>query len=164
MPSATDVTLPSDREVRVTRAFDAPRDLVFECHTEPELIRRWMLGPPGWSMPVCEVDLRVGGRYHYVWRNDEDGSEFGFRGRFLEIDSPGRIRHTERPDDREEGPGVDAVCTLELSEQDGRTTLTQTIRFPSREIRDQVLETGMTDGMGMSYDRLEQVMVEQKTA
>lgn len=74
MPSTLDVTTPSDKEIRLTRMFDASPELVFECHTKPDLLKRWLLGPPGWSMPVCEVDLRVGGRYKYVWHNDADGS------------------------------------------------------------------------------------------
>ena len=88
---AIDVTTPDDLEIRVTRVFDAPRSLIFECHTQPELVRRWLLGPPGWSMPVCEIDLRVGGQYRYVWRSDTDGGEFGFRGEYREIRAPERV-------------------------------------------------------------------------
>ena len=80
-----EVTLPSDREVQVKRSFGAPRALVYRAYTEPELVRRWLLGPPGWSMPVCEMDVRVGGRYRWRWRSDEDGSEFGFTGTFREV-------------------------------------------------------------------------------
>jgi Activator of Hsp90 ATPase homolog 1-like protein len=78
MPKPLEVSLPSDREVRVVRSFSAPRKLVWDAHTKPELMQRWMLGPPGWSMPVCEIDLRVGGAYRWRWRSDEDGKEFGF--------------------------------------------------------------------------------------
>ena len=158
MTHPVDVTTPSDREVRVTRVFDAPRTLVFDCHTEPALVQRWMLGPPGWSMPVCEIDLRVGGQYRHVWRNTADGSEFGFTGEYREIDSPGRLVTIERHE------GEEALCTLTLTEQDGRTTLTQTIRFATPEARDRALQTGMTDGMGASYDRLETLMDEQKVS
>ncbi len=70
MPKPVDVTTPSDREIAVARVFDAPRELIWDCHTKPELLKRWMLGPLGWSMPVCEIDLRVGGAYRYRWRND----------------------------------------------------------------------------------------------
>ena len=160
---AIDVTTPSDLEIRVTRVFDAPRRLIFECHTEPALVRRWLLGPPGWSMPVCEIDLRVGGEYRYVWRSDADGSEFGFRGEYREIRAPERVVHTERID----GADVNddhALCTLELTEEDGRTTLTQSMRFPTTALRDQALESGMSDGMASSYDRLEQVVDERKPA
>ena len=85
------VTMPSDREVAVTRSFKAPRALVFRAHTEPELVRRWMLGPPGWSMPVCEMDVRVGGSYRWRWRSDTDGKEFGFVGTFREVQPPSRL-------------------------------------------------------------------------
>jgi uncharacterized protein YndB with AHSA1/START domain len=163
MAHTIDVTTPSDREIRVTRVFDAPRSLVFDCHTQPELVRRWLTGPPGWTMPVCEIDLRVGGQYRYVWRNDADGSEFGFVGEYREVASPHRIVHTERFDGTDGGQAGDALCTLVLTEEGGRTTLTQTMRFPTPESRDQALQSGMTDGMGASYDRLEELMVAQRT-
>lgn len=159
MPHRVHVATPGDREIRVTREFDAPRDLIFACHTEADLVRRWMLGPPGWSMPVCEIDFRVGGRYRYVWRSDADGSEFGFCGEYREIASPERVVHTEWMDGAEEAG--EALCTLVLTEVDGCTTLTQSMRFPTPEARDQALQSGMTDGMGASYDRLERVMEEQ---
>jgi uncharacterized protein YndB with AHSA1/START domain len=164
MPHPVEVTFPSDREVRVTRVFDAPRDLIFEAHTEAGLVRRWMLGPDGWTMPVCEIDLRVGGQYRYVWRNDADGSEFGFRGEYHEIVVPGRIVHSERPDGPEGGAVEAALCTLVLTEQGGRTTLTHTMRFATPELRDQVVATGMTDGMATSYDRLETIAAARRAA
>ena len=147
-----DVTTPSDREIRVTRTFDAPRELVFECHTKPEFLRRWLLGPPGWTMPRCDVDFRVGGKYLYTWRNDADGSEFSIGGVHREIVPPERIVTLEN------FMGDEALCTLTLTEKDGRTTLVQTMQFENREKRDQALATGMTDGMGISYDRLDDVL------
>ena len=101
MPMTIDkaqITLPSDREVKVTRTFKAPRALVFRAYTEPALVRRWMLGPPGWSMPVCDMDVRVGGSYRWKWKNDSDGAEFGFFGTFREVQPPSKIVHTERYD------------------------------------------------------------------
>lgn len=160
---AIDVTTPSDLEIRVTRVFDAPRDLVYRCHTEPALVRRWMLGPPGWTMPVCEIDLRVGGRYRYVWRSDDGAQEFGFVGEYREIRAPERVVNTERFDGADASDG-DALCTLELSEEGGRTILTHSMRFPTPALRDQALESGMTDGMASSYDRLERVIEEQQLA
>jgi uncharacterized protein YndB with AHSA1/START domain len=164
MPRTVDVTTPTDRSVQVTRVFDAPRDLIWEAHTKPELLRRWLLGPDGWTMPVCEIDLRVGGRYHYAWRSDADGTQFGFRGQYREIVQPERIVHTERVDGAPESDSSEALCRLELTEQGGRTTLTHSMVFPSKEIRDQALGTGMTDGMATSYDRLEKVIEEEKLA
>lgn len=156
MTRTLDVTTPSDREIHVTREFDAPRALVFDCHTKPELLQRWLLGPPGWTMPVCEIDLRVGGRYLYTWRNDADGSEFSIGGEYREIVPPERIVTLEN------FMGDEALCTLTLTEKSGGTTLVQTMQFESREKRDQALKTGMTDGIGMSYDRLEALMEEQR--
>lgn len=148
------VTTPSDREVLVTRSFAAPRQLVWDCHTKPELVRRWMLGPDGWSMPICDVDLRVGGKYRYRWRNDADGSEFGFTGQFEEIVAPTRLVTIERLEGME---GEGALNTLVLEEKSGKTLMTLTMRFASKEARDGALATGMTDGMETSYQRLERV-------
>lgn len=150
---ALTVATPSDREVVVTRAFSAPRQLVWDCHTKPELMRRWMLGPDGWTMPICEVDLRVGGKYRHRWRSEADGTEFGFVGEFNDIEPPSRLVTTERM----EGMEGEAVNTLVLVEKDGRTLLTLTMRFSSKEARDGAVASGMTDGMEASYRRLEQV-------
>ncbi len=167
MTAPLDVTTPSDCEIRIVRVFDAPRQLIFDCHTKPELVSRWLLGPPGWSMPICEVDLRIGGRYRYVWRNDASGAEFGSVGEHREIDGPARLVTTERmvlaaaPPPTEPTDGPDAsLNTLELSEAGGRTTLMLTMRYPSKEVRDMVAQTGMADGVGMSYARLDGVLAE----
>lgn len=152
MSSGVVVTTPSEREIRVTRTFAAPAQLVFDFHTKPEHLKKWLLGPPGWSMPVCEIDPRAGGRYRYLWRSDENGREFGVQGQFREVSAPARIVHTESMDGR---PG-EALCTLELSESADRTELTLSMQFSSKEERDAALESGMTDGMSLSYDRLEE--------
>ena len=146
------LTAPGEREIVMTRALDAPRQLVFDALTKPELVRRWLLGPPGWSMPVCEIDLRVGGKYRYVWRQDSDGTEMGMGGVYREIVVPERLVTTERFDEAWY-PG-EAVGTLVLVEQRGRTTVTQTMRYESREARDAVLKSGMEKGVAASYDRL----------
>lgn len=152
-----DVKTPSDLEIAVTRIFDAPARMVFDAHTKPEIVQRWMLGPPGWSMPVCEIDLRVGGRYRHVWRNDASGQQFAATGEFKEIAQPTRIVHSEAM----EGCIGDSWVTLTLIENNGRTTLTTLMRFLSKEIRDAALASGMADGMGASYDRLEQFVFKQ---
>ena len=146
------VTTPSDREIAMTRVFDAPRTLVFDAHTKPELVKQWLLGPPGWSMPVCEMDVRVGGTYRWVWRHDRNGTEMGMGGVYREIVQPERLVTTERFDEAWY-PG-EAVGTLVLVEQRGRTTVTQTMRYESREARDAVLKSGMEKGVAASYDRL----------
>jgi uncharacterized protein YndB with AHSA1/START domain len=150
------VSTPSDREIAITRVFDAPRKLVYDAHTKPELVKRWLLGPPGWSMPVCEIDLRVGGKYRWVWRQDTDGTEMGMGGVYREIRSPERLVATEKFDEAWY-PG-EGLNTLVLVEQGGRTTLTQTMRYESREARDAVLKSGMEKGLTASYDRLAELL------
>jgi uncharacterized protein YndB with AHSA1/START domain len=167
MPMTIDtaqVTLPSDREVKVTRSFKAPRALVYRAFTEPELVQRWLLGPPGWSMPVCEMDVRVGGKYRWRWRNDQDGSEFGFNGTFREVDPPSKLVHTEAYDPGTIGggfPGNDAIVTATFTEEGGITTMTSLIDFGSKEARDAAVATGMTDGMEQSYQLLDRLLGEQ---
>src|SRR5712671_1461946 len=128
------VALPTEREIVMTRIFDAPRAPVFDAFTKPALLKQWLLGPPGWSMPVCEIDLRVGGAYRYVWRHDRDGNTMGMGGVYRAIVVPERIVSTEQFDDPWY-PG-EAVGTLVLTEQGGRTTVTQTMLYESRAIRD----------------------------
>jgi uncharacterized protein YndB with AHSA1/START domain len=152
-PATLDVTLPSELEIVMTRVFDAPRRLLWEAHTNPEHVRQWLLGPPGYTMPVCEIDLRPGGDWRYVWRA-EDGTEMKTGGKTLEVAAPERLVQTECWE-------MGSDCShnvLLLSEADGRTTLQQRMRFPSQEIRDMVLQTGMADGVGMSYDRLAELL------
>lgn len=148
-----------DRKIAMTRVFDAPREFVFAACTKPEFIRRWLLGPDGWTMPVCEVDLRVGGKYRYVWRN-VDGREMGMGGIYREIAPPARLVATEKFDVAWY-PG-EALCTLTLTERDGRTTLTQTMRYESRATRDEVLASPMESGVAASYDRLETIVAEMQ--
>jgi uncharacterized protein YndB with AHSA1/START domain len=146
------LTTPSERELVMTRVFAAPRKLVYDAHTKPELVKRWLLGPPGWSMPVCEIDLRVGGKYRYVWRHDTNGTEMGMGGVYREIVAPERLVNTERFDEAWY-PG-EAVGTLVLVEQGGSTTLRYTMLYESQEARDAVLKSGMETGVTASYDRL----------
>ncbi len=149
------VTTRGDREIVMTRDFDAPRRLVFHALTKPELVKQWLLGPPGWSMPVCEIDLRVGGAYRYVWRNT-NGKEMGMGGVFREIVVPERIVNTEKFDEAWY-PG-EAVGAAVLIEQGGMTTLTQTVLYVSQEARDGVLKSGMERGVAVSYDRLAELL------
>jgi uncharacterized protein YndB with AHSA1/START domain len=150
------ITTPSDREIAMTRVFNAPRRMVFEALTKPELVKRWLLGPPGWSMPVCEIDLRVGGKYRYVWRRDSDGTDMGMGGVYREIVAPERIVATEKFD--QSWYSGEAVGTARLVEQGGRTTLTQTMLYESKETRDGVLKSPMESGVSASYDRLADVL------
>jgi uncharacterized protein YndB with AHSA1/START domain len=142
------LTTPNDREVRISRAFSAPRHLVWDCHTKPELVRRWMLGPPGWTMPVCEIDLRVGGKYRYVLKGPE-GMEMGFGGTYDDVAKPERIVTRELFD--QDWTGGETLNTLVLTEAGGVTTVAQTILYSSKEARDGALKTPMADGMEAGY-------------
>src|SRR6185503_11915717 len=146
------VTTPSDREIVLTRVFDAPRHLVFDAFSKPELLKRWF-GPRGWSLVVCEVDLRVGGGFRFVLRGP-DGTEMGMRGVYREIVPPERSVHTESFDDY---PGESQVTAV-WAEQGGKTTLTVTVLYPSREVRDAVIQSGMEHGAAESYDRLAELL------
>jgi uncharacterized protein YndB with AHSA1/START domain len=148
------VTTPSDREIRMTRLFNAPRALVFEAMTRPEHVREWWgrLGE-GYSVPVCEIDFRVGGAWRFVNRHPH--GEAAFHGEYLEIAAPGRVVFTEI---FEEFPDEVSVVTSELSEEAGRTRLTATVRYSSKDVRDMVIASGMSKGAAISYDRLEDLV------
>ncbi len=155
MTGSLKITTPSEREVAITRAFDAPRRLVFDALTKPELIRRWLYGPEEWSMVVCEVDLRVGGSYRYVWRK-AGVPEMGMGGVFREVVRPERLVSTEKFD-QSWYPG-EAVGTVVLVEQAGRTTMTTTMLYESKAARDAVVASPMEEGLSAGYDRLERLL------
>lgn len=146
---------PTEREIVVTRAFNAPRRLVFDAFTKPELLKRWLFGPDGWTLEVCEVDLRVGGAYRYLWRGP-NGVAMGMGGIHREIVIPERVVATQLFD--QDWTGGEAIGTLVLIERDGKTTLTNTLLYSSKEARDAVLKTPMDKGMAAGYDRLEKLM------
>ena len=151
------VSTPTDRDAVITRVVDAPRGMVFDAHTKPELVQRWLLGPPGWTMPVCEIDLRVGGRYRYEWRS-ADGQSMGMGGTFKEVVRPIRIVATQVFD--QDWTGGETIVSTDIVETNGKSTITTTVRFASREARDAALQTGMTTGMEAGYERLEQLLEE----
>jgi uncharacterized protein YndB with AHSA1/START domain len=148
------VTTPTDREIVLTRAFDAPRRLVFDALTKPALLRRWF-GARGWNLVVCEVDLRVGGSWRFVARGP-DGTEMGHGGVYREILPPGRLVYTELFDDQSY-PG-ESLITHVLVARDGRTMLTTTVLYASREGRDIVLGYPMQRGVAEAYDRLAELL------
>jgi uncharacterized protein YndB with AHSA1/START domain len=150
-----DISTPSDREVLITRDFDAPVDLVFDCHTVPALVRRWLLGPPGWTMPVCDIDLRVGGRYRYVWRGP-DGEEMGMGGVYREVARPYRIVVNELFD--EDWTGGETTVTTRFSETGGITRSTVTVLYSSKQAREAAGRSGMADGMEAGYQRLDELL------
>jgi uncharacterized protein YndB with AHSA1/START domain len=153
------VTTPNDRDIVMTRVFDAPRHLVWDAMTKPDLLKRWLGMHNGWSLQVCEIDLRVGGAYRWVWHGPK-GEVMGMGGVYREIVRPERIVSTEKFEQSwYEG---EALGTLLLTEQDGRTTLTQTVRYQSREIRDGVLKSGMEQGVASGYDKLDDVLASMR--
>jgi uncharacterized protein YndB with AHSA1/START domain len=151
------VTTPTDREIVLTRVFDAPRSLVFETMARPELLKRWLLGPPDWSMVVCENDLRVGGTFRHVWRR-ADGTEMAMHGVYREVVPPERIVRTEAFEFGCDAQAGEQVGTLVLTEQGGKTMLTLTVLYPSKEARDATIASGMERGVAASYDRLEELL------
>ncbi len=148
------VTTPSDEEIRMTRLFDAPPDLVFEVMTRPEHIREWWgrLGD-GYSVPVCDVDLRVGGRWKFVNRHPQ--GEATFYGEYLEVEPPHRVVFTEIFADFPDSP---STVTSELVAEGDKTRLIATVRYPSKLVRDMVMQSGMAHGAGLSYDRLDDLV------
>jgi uncharacterized protein YndB with AHSA1/START domain len=155
-PDTLQVTTPSEREIAMTRAFNAPRSLVFDALTKPELVKRWLGVFGGWSMEVCDIDLKVGGTYRYLWRG-ADGRQMGMRGVYREIVRPERIVCTESFDEKWY-EGGDALDTTVLMEQGGKTTLTTTVRYASQQVRDAVLRSPMEHGVAKSYDKLAELL------
>lgn len=148
------VTTPTEREIVITRVLDAPRHLVFEAWTSPKHLPHWMLGPPGWTMPVCEIDLRPGGKWHFVWRKS-DGSEMAMSGTYKEIVPPERLVSLESWG----GDWPETLNTVTLLENNGKTTVMLTVLYPSKEARDAALQTGMKEGVAAGYDRLDEYLV-----
>lgn len=165
MPTSFDTaraTLSGDSAVSVVRSFRASRAVVYRAFTDPDLVRRWMLGPPGWTMPVCDMDVRVGGSFRWVWQSTEDGSRFGFHGVFRVVDPPERISHTEIFDPGEVGNEMgEALITVTFDEHEGVTTATTVMDFGSSAAREAAMATGMTDGMEMSYQQLDRVLTDE---
>lgn len=147
----------SDTHVRITRLIEGSQELVWRAHTEPDLMRQWLLGPDGWRMTVCEIDLRPGGRYRYAWAPEEgtEGEAFGFDGETLLAEPVRRMVSTEHMTDTDY---PSTTNDLTLYEEDGATLLTLVIEYPDQQTRDMVLATGMTEGMETSYARLEKLI------
>lgn len=155
--SAIVITNPRDAELVITRTFTAPRQLIWDCHTKPDLVRRWLLGPDGWIMPVCEIDLRVGGAYRYEWRN-ANGREMGMGGTYREIGAPQRLVNTELFD--EDWTGGEVLTTLELLQDGPKTLLTNTGIYSSQAALEAALKTGMTTGIDAGYARIDAIAAE----
>ncbi|WP_309128769.1 SRPBCC family protein [Microbacterium sp.] len=154
----TRVELLDDTHVRITRLVEGPRELVWRAHTEPELIKRWMLGPEGWEMTECEVGLAAGDRYRNSWApvGDTEGEPFGFEGEMLLVDAPRRAVQLERMQGTD---GPDVLNDINFYEEDGATLVTVLMEFPDAQTRDEILATGMAEGMEQSYQRLESAVL-----
>lgn len=154
-PDSFKVTLPSEREIRIERDFDAPRQLVFDAFTKPDLVKCWLLGPPGWTMPVCEIDLRVGGAYRYVWRK-EGVKDMGVGGIFHDVVLQERLLATEKFDDAWY-PG-EALAATEFTANASVTRVTITLLYESKEARDTARRSGMERGVAASFNGLEETL------
>lgn len=151
------ITPHGEREIRITRVFNAPRRLVYEAMSQPELIRRWLAGPPGWSMVACENDARPGGSFRWAWRGPE-GMEMSMHGVYREVVAPERQVRTEIFDTGCEGQAGEQLGTLVLREQGGQTTAEITVLYPSQQARDATLASGMEHGMAASYQQLDALL------
>ncbi len=156
-PDSFKVSTPSDCEIQVERDFDAPRQRVFDAFTQPDLVRQWLLGPDGWTMPVCEIDLRVGGKYRYLWKRDADGTEMGMGGVFREVAAPERIVATEKFD--QAWYAGEALDTTVFSTRGKRTHVSITVLYESQDACDIARRSGMERGMAAGYDRLERLLM-----
>ncbi len=142
----------NDLEIEITRTFDVPRKLVFDCFTKPELLKHWMIGPSGWTFQECKVDLRVRGKFRFVWQNEE-GMKIGVSGVYKEVLAPEKLVNTELV---EAGPTAnETMSTLILEEKNGKTLMKNSVKYPSKDVRDAALGSHLEEGMAISYDRLE---------
>jgi uncharacterized protein YndB with AHSA1/START domain len=153
------VTTPTDRQIVVMREFDAPRHLVWKAMTRPELIRRWLYAPEGWSMSVCEGDAKVGGTFRWAWNGPDGNPALAIWGENREVVPPERLVHTESMQMGEWTSPGELIATMVLSEQGGRTTMHMTMEFPSKEARDGALASGMEHGMEAGYKTLDALLV-----
>jgi uncharacterized protein YndB with AHSA1/START domain len=150
------VTPKGDREIEIKRSFDAPRTLVFDAMSKPEMMKQWFHGPPGWTLVTCDIDLRPGGKYRWVWHNDA-GHDMGMGGEYKEVVRPERIVSTEKFD-QSWYPG-EALGTLELTENDGTTTMMLTMQYESAEAREAVMRSPMETGLDAGYSRLDEFLL-----
>jgi uncharacterized protein YndB with AHSA1/START domain len=154
------VVASGEREIVITRSFDAPPHLVWQAMTRPELIRRWLFLPPGWTMTRCDEDVRVGGAYRWEWAGPDGKPAMSVGGVYKEVVPHRRVVRTEKFDFGCQAQAGEQVGTMEFTERDGETTVTITVAYPSKEARDGALASGMEQGMSASYDNLEAMLAE----
>ena len=153
MTNPMEFTTPTPTSIRIVRMFDAPLQLVWRAHVEPEIVKQWMTGPPDHSLPVCEIDFRVGGEARYVWKNPE--FEMGMTAEFKEITEHERIVHTESFDGWPEGA---STVTSRFHEVDGKTRVTIEIEYKTQEARDAAMQPGFREGYSASYETLDALL------
>jgi uncharacterized protein YndB with AHSA1/START domain len=158
MKHTLDVTTPSDLEIVMTRVFDAPRHLVWDAMTKPELVQRWLYDPEGWTMTVCEGDPKVGGTFRWAWNGPDGKPALAIWGVNREVAPPEKIVHTESMAMGDGVPLGELLATVVLTERDGKTGLRMTLLFPSKEARDGALASGMARGVAAGYDRLDEML------
>jgi uncharacterized protein YndB with AHSA1/START domain len=175
MTPTLNVTTPGDCEIVMTREFDAPRTLVWDAMTRPEIVRRWLFSPEGWTWAACEMDVRVGGKFRWEWNGPDGKISLTIWGEHREVNPPSKIVHTERmamgPAPTDCGPAVcdpeatktwEMLVTLELTEQSGVTKMRMTMLCPSKDARDAVLASGMEHGMAAGYLSLDAYLASVK--
>ena len=157
MMNTLKVSTPTDLEIVMTRDFDAPRHLVWEAMSKPELVKRWLFGPPGWTMTVCEDDLKVGGTFRWEWRGP-DGIGLTMHGVYREVIAPERMTRTEIMEFGTPPQIGEQIATIVLVEHAGKTSLRLSLVYPTKEARDGALASGMEQGVRAGYDRLEKML------
>lgn len=162
MTNTMTVSAPTDREILISRTFDAPRHLVWNAFTKPEFLKRWLFGPDGWTMTVCEDDVRVGGAFHWAW-SGPGGEVMSMRGVYREVVPPERMVRTESFEFGCEAQAGEQLGTLVFQEEAGKTYMTLTVLYPSKEARDGAIASGMEHGMSAGYDRLEAILAEKRS-
>jgi uncharacterized protein YndB with AHSA1/START domain len=151
------VTTPSDLEIVITRGFNAPRQIVWEAMSNPEILKRWLFGPPGWSMTVCEGDLRAGGTFHWAWSGPE-GVQMAMRGVYREVEAPERVVRTETFEVGCNAQVGEQLASMVLTDEGERTGLILTLSYPTNEARDGALASGLEQGMSAGYNRLDELL------
>jgi uncharacterized protein YndB with AHSA1/START domain len=161
MKNTLNVSTPTDREIAMTRVFNAPRHLVWKAMTETDLLKRWLFGPEGWAMTACDDDQRVGGAFRWEW-SGPDGAAMSMRGVYREIRPPERVVRTESFEFGCASQAGEQLATLILTEEAGKTLLTLTLQYPSKEARDGTLASGMEHGVAAGYNRLDGILAAMK--
>lgn len=163
-PGGLKITTPTDLEIVITRSFNAPRQMVWDAMNKPELVRKWLMAPPGWTMTECTQDVRPGGRFRWAWSGPDGNPAMAMHGTYREVKAPERIVRTESFDLGCPSQADELLGTMTLTESGGRTHLTITILYPNKECRDGALASGMEQGLSAGYNNLEEMLSGARTA